>query len=151
MPPTNAVPAMPATSILPPSSSHPNPDPSIPSSDPLAQIAHAHGGSADAWGGGPPGGGGPVVSGVEGGMVQAMVCLEWHPAGHIVATAGMDRLVRFWCRSPPGFSCCRIVDAHSVVNQQSTGAFPMTPGQTLAQCAEWSAVAAEQLQQDTCH
>ncbi|ANZ77080.1 BA75_04307T0 [Komagataella pastoris] len=32
---------------------------------------------------------------------KSVNCIEYHPLGHLLATAGTDRSVRFWCRNRP--------------------------------------------------
>ncbi|KAK2197688.1 bifunctional WD40-repeat-containing domain superfamily/WD40 repeat/Pre-mRNA 3' end processing protein Pfs2-like/WD40-YVTN repeat-like-containing domain superfamily [Babesia duncani] len=32
----------------------------------------------------------------------SILSMDWHPQGHCLATCSDDKVVRFWCRSPPG-------------------------------------------------
>jgi hypothetical protein len=33
---------------------------------------------------------------------QSIELLAWHPAGHLLASASHDCMLKFWCREPPG-------------------------------------------------
>eukprot|EP01039_Chlorochromonas_danica_P001980 gene1980-2160_t len=33
---------------------------------------------------------------------QSIDLIAWHPAGHLLATASHDSMLKFWCREPPG-------------------------------------------------
>lgn len=53
---------------------------------------------------------------------QSIDLIAWHPAGHLLATASHDAMLKFWCREPPGSmleptaSDALVIDNPSVVH-----------------------------------
>ncbi|PHJ20155.1 wd g-beta repeat-containing protein [Cystoisospora suis] len=82
-------------------------------SKPISQIREAHGGITPQ---------APNDRIGEGGVVS----LDWHPAGHLLATASDNRLLRLWSRGVPGGISGSSLNGVKLVEIDHTGAFPMS-------------------------
>jgi hypothetical protein len=56
--------------------------------------------------------------------------LEWHPLGHVLATAANDGVCKFWCREPPGSDLVNDA-ANPMFSESSTAGAGLDPLATL--------------------